>query len=112
MLLPDINLSSLLVILFGGGGVAGGLIALLKYKRESDGVIAQAAEKTVKAQDMALENLRAEIVRLNGLVNELNKKLAERERRIDELTNKIVELTRKFDESITSAKNEVIAAIH
>lgn len=105
MALPDINLSSLLVYLFGGGGIIGGTIALFKFKREGDSTIVDMAKDTAEAQALVLKNLRLEITRLTKLVESLGSKVDERDQTIKELST-------QFKDTITQARDEVIAAVH
>ncbi len=101
MPLPDINISTILVYVFGGGGIIGGLGAFLKYRREGEDAVVERAKDTVEAQDVVLKNLRFEIRRLVDLVDTLNVRLAERDKQIDEMRTLFLRTT-----------DEVRSAVH
>jgi hypothetical protein len=79
MLIEGLNISTLVVSILGGGGIVGGLIALLKVRTEKDSIIVASATDTVEAQTVVLKNLQREIER--------------QARTIDILTSKIEDLT-------------------
>ena len=83
------DLVLILSALIGGGGFAGGIVALVKMRPETTRIVVDAAEGAVVVQKGVISELRAEIDRLSDAVinerDECDRKLAIQQKEIDQL---------------------------
>lgn len=81
------NVLQLLAILIGGGGIAGGLVALFKVRPEAARISVDAAQGAVVVQKAVIDSLRDENDRLRKQCAEIekeNEELKEENRQINE----------------------------
>jgi hypothetical protein len=88
-----------LAILFGTGGVAASVVALVKVQPETTRVIIASAKGAVVVQREVIENLNVELERVNeALVEErrtCDERLAAQDRKIELMENRLRELERR-----------------
>jgi len=89
---PGSSLLDLLVILFSAGGVAGGLVALVKARPEAARTMVGAAEGAVLVQNGVIQSLRDEVTRI-ALDNErCRKREWEMEAQVMALERRVLDL--------------------
>lgn len=84
------NVLQLVAILIGGGGIAGGLVALFKVRPEAARISVDAAQGAVVVQKQVIDSLRQDnedLRKLNDALEKENAELREVNRRIDERKN-------------------------
>lgn len=87
----------IVIALIGGGGMVGGITALLKIRPEAGQISVSAAQGAVIVQTGVIENLQREMARLREQVEALEAANAELRADVDERDLRIEQLTAHVD---------------
>ena len=94
----DSSLTNVIVGLLGGGGLLGGLYALLKLRPEAGQITVTAAQGAVIVQTGVIENLKKEIGRLADHLAEVEMEGASREVELENCTRTITNLNQQIQD--------------
>ncbi len=88
-----------------GGGLVTAIVALYKVKPEAGQIVVTAAQGALVVQTGVIENLQKEIIRLGVEIEELKKKLGERDQQIIILQSKLLAVSTFQDVHEKQIKN-------